>query len=188
MSRENEPKARFALPVTAEEYAAASLLAARRKGSLRGLPFFVVGAAVLLALGLCFFDGTRFTFFSVVVPLFLCLCCPALLLYIFWLEPQRLRRRAAEDYETYRSLLGEAELLLYADYAVTQTPSLSLHDQYALIGECIETPEFLVFVRETERLLILPKRCLPPERREELLDFLRTVFIRRRHVMRNWIF
>ena len=39
MSRENEPKARFALPVTAEEYTAAALLAARRKGSLRGLPF-----------------------------------------------------------------------------------------------------------------------------------------------------
>ena len=83
--------------------------------------------------------------------------------------------------------MEDAELWLYADYAVTKTPSLSLHDQYALIGECIETPELLVFIRESDRLLILPKRCLPPERREELLEFLRTTFVRRR-VMRSWIF
>ncbi len=188
MSRENEPKARFALPVTAEEYTTAALLAARRKGSLRGLPFFAVGAAVLLALGLCFFDWSRLSFFSAVTPLFLCLCCPAMLLYIFRLEPQRIRRRAAKDYETYHALMEDAELWLYADYAVTKTPSLSLHDQYALIGECIETPELLVFIRESDRLLILPKRCLPPERREELLEFLRTTFVRRRRVMRSWIF
>ncbi len=73
-----------------------------------------------------------------------------MLLYIFRLEPQRIRRRAAKDYETYHALMEDAELWLYADYAVTKTPSLSLHDQYALIGECIETPELLVFIRESD--------------------------------------
>ena len=48
MSRENEPKARFALPVTAEEYTAAALLAARRKGSRWEPPFCWPSACVFL--------------------------------------------------------------------------------------------------------------------------------------------
>ena len=182
-----EAKAGFPLTVTREEYRAASLLAARRRGSLRLLPAAVIAAAVLLALGLCLMDWGRFSLSSSLIPLFLCLCCPALLAYTFVLEPQRLRRKADEDYRTYQLLMEQAELRLYPDYAQTTTPRLRLHDQYALMT-CIETPELFVFTRESDRLLILPKRCLPPEQREEIQDFLRLAFTRRRHVMRNWIF
>ncbi len=188
LQEEKEPKAGFSLSVTREEYRTASLLAARRHGSLRALPAAVVVAAALLALGLFLLDWDRFSFTTALIPLFLCLCCPALLIYVFFLEPQRLRGRADEDYETYQALMKDAVLYLYPDYAVTRTPDLRLHDQYALIGECIETPELFVFLKESERLLILPKRCLPPEKREELEDFLRLAFVRRRHVMRNWVF
>lgn len=42
------------------------------------------------------------------------------------------------------------------------------------------------FVKDRERLLILPKRCLPAGEKEKTLEFLRLVFIRKRRVMRAW--
>ena len=185
---EKASNARFSLTVTGKEYRAASLLAARRRGSLRLLPVMVVAAAALLAIGLFLMDWNRFTVTTALMPLFLCLCCPALLIYGFVLEPQRLRKKADKDYQTYQALMKDAELCLYPDYAVTKTPDLMLHDQYALMKECIETPDLFVFIRESDRLLILPKRCLPLEQKEELQDFLRTTFVRRRHIHRNWMF
>lgn len=188
MNPEKEPKASFPLSVTREEYRTACLLAARSQGSLRFLPVLGIAAAVLLALGLLLMDWDRLAFSTALVPLFLCLCCPALLAYILVLEPRRLRKKADEDYLTYQILMKDAVLSFYPDYAVTKTPELTLRDQYALMKCCLETPDLFVFLKESERLLILPKRCLPPERKEELQDFLRLTFTRRRRVMRNWIF
>lgn len=81
-----------------------------------------------------------------------------------------------------------ATVRLYADNAVTVTPTLTLYDQYALIRECVETPDLVILIKDRERQLVIPKRCLPTEKREEILEFLRLTFIRRRRVMRSWLF
>ena len=54
--------------------------------------------------------------------------------------------------------------------------------------ECIETPELLVFLKDRERFLVLPKRCMPEEQREALLEQFRITFVRRRRRMSNWLF
>ena len=69
---------------------------------------------------------------------------------------------------------------LYADDVRTDTALVRLTDQYALLALCVETPELLVFLKDRDRLLILPKRCLPAEQKDDALEFLRLVFIRKR--------
>ena len=54
--------------------------------------------------------------------------------------------------------------------------------------ELLETKELLVFVKDRERRLVLPKRCLPPEKEKEALEFLRLTFTRKRRLMHGWIF
>lgn len=44
-----------------------------------------------------------------------------------------------------------ASVRLYADNAVTVTPTLTLYDQYALIRECVETQELLILIKDRER-------------------------------------
>ena len=98
-----------------------------------------------------------------------------------------MQRRAARDYETYRAMMQPSTVRLYADHMCTQTPLVRLTDQYALMACCVETPTLFVFVKDRERQMVLPKRCLPAEQRDEIIDFLRLTFVRRRRVMRNWL-
>ena len=99
-----------------------------------------------------------------------------------------MRKRAAADFVIFDELLQPATVRLYADNTVTVTPTLTLYDQYALIRECVETPDLVILIKDRERQLVIPKRCLPTEKREEILEFLRLTFIRRRRVMRSWLF
>ena len=130
----------------------------------------------------------RSNFTSSFLPLFVCFCCPVLLTFFFVLQPAVLRKRAARNYITYSALMKQASLKLYADNAVTAAECLTLTDSYALMSGCVETPDLFVLIKDRERMLIIPKRCLPPEREEEITSFLRLVFARRRRVMKNWVF
>ena len=188
MIKETPPKAEITLDTTRDEYVSASLLAARRNGSLRKLPWMIVLSSVLLLLGLCSIERVRGVSLSLLLSLLLCLSCPLLLAACLWIEPRAIKRRSARYYNSYQQLMQSTTLKLYADNAITQTSSLKLTDEYALMAECIETPELFVFLKDHERLLILPKRCLPGEQAAEITSFLRLVFARRRHAMKNWIF
>ena len=84
--------------------------------------------------------------------------------------------------------MKDSVVRLYADDVRTDTALVRLTDQYALLALCVETPELLVFLKDRDRLLILPKRCLPAEQKDDALEFLRLVFIRKRKVMRRWYF
>ena len=114
--------------------------------------------------------------------------CPLILLLFFVAEPGAVRRQAGRDYQTYAALLCPATLRIFPDNVVTVAPHLTLTDQYALMPECIETPELLVFLKDRERFLVLPKRCMPEEQREALLEQFRITFVRRRRRMSNWLF
>lgn len=188
METELTPKAELKLETTLDDYTKASLLAARRNGPLRALPFVVLAAALLLFVGLCSLQYFMAKYYSFFIPLLLCLCCVILLLFFFSILPHSLKKQAARNFDTYRALMGTVTLRLYADTMVTESPLLTLTDSYALMAECIETPELFIILKDRERLLVLPKRCLPPKQADEITAFLRLVFARRRHFMRNWIF
>ena len=183
MHDREQPRARFSLDTTREEYVAASLFADRRAGSLRALPATVLTAAALLALGLFSFGWLS----SPLLPLLLCLVAPLLLLLILLVQPATVRRQAAADYDSYHKLMENAVLALYSDEAETTAAHVTFTDPYALLTECIETPELLVLLKDRERFFVIPKRCLPPEKREELLSFFRQVFARKRRAMRSWV-
>ncbi|MDD2362602.1 MAG: YcxB family protein [Oscillospiraceae bacterium] len=181
-------KAEFEIDPTSEEYTAAALLAERQGGALQALPWVIVLAAGLLFLGLSSFGWFRTNYTVIIMPLMICLLCPFLLIVFFGILPAILKKRATEDYKTYAALMNPATVRLYADNAVTKADRLTLTDPYALMSGCIETPEMLVLIKDRERMLIIPKRCLPPEQAEEIISFLRTVFTRRRRVRKNWVF
>ena len=122
------------------------------------------------------------------MPLMICLLCPFFLIVFFVILPGILKKRAGGYYKTYDALMNPATLRLYADNAITEAQSITLTDPYALMSGCIETPELVVLIKDRERMLIIPKRCLPPECAQEVVSFLRTVFSRRRRVRKNWVF
>ena len=102
-------------------------------------------------------------------------------------EPADIRRQAKKDYETFAQLMLPGDLCLCPDDVLTKTPYLSLQDPYARML-CVETETLVVLIRDREQMLILPERCFPPGQAEEIMDFLRTTFVRRRRVMRGWLF
>lgn len=187
MAYEIPPRAVCEVNITQEEYETAALIGARRTGSLRGIPAAVIAAGALLVMGvacLTWFGGWGIPW---VVPLILIAACPLILLVFLAAEPATVRQKAREDYKTYAALMCPAKIALYADNMVTQTPVMTLTDQYALMAELVETPELLLFIKDRERLLILPKRCLPEGQRDALLEQLRLTFIRRRRTMKSWL-
>lgn len=181
--REAAPRAQLTADPTRGEYTQAALIAARLRGSLHPTPLIVIAAAVLLTVGMFSFGWFR----SPLLPILLVAAGPLLLLLFFGVEPADVRRRAARDYETYRAMMQPATVRLYADHMCTETPMVLLTDQYALMVCCVETPTLFVFVKDRERQMVLPKRCLPAEQRDEITEFLRLTFVRRRRVMRNWL-
>ena len=188
MPQQPTPRIAFPVDLNREEYARAALIAARQSGSLRSAPLILVAAALLVTVGLFSFGWFASLFLRVAVAALFGAAGILLFLVYFVMEPAGLRRQAYRDYETYRQLMAPAEIQLFADYVRTVTPTLTLTDQYALLAICVETPELIVLMKDRERMLIVPKRCIPGGQREETLEFLRLVFVRRRRVMRNWLF
>lgn len=185
MAYETQPRAEFPVNVTKEEYVRAALIAARRTGTLRSTPFVVGAASLVLLIGAFSF---RWPAVPPLISVFFCALCPLLLLLFFVAEPAAVRRQAERDYIVYVALFCPATMRLFPDNVVTAAPTLTLTDQYALMPECIETPELVLFLKDRERFLILPKRCIPEEQRADVLEQIRVTFIRRRRVMRNWMF
>ncbi|NLN82630.1 MAG: YcxB family protein [Clostridiales bacterium] len=188
MANHIEPKAEITIDLTPQEYKEASLLAERQGGYLHPLPLVVLVSAVLLFIGLRSLGWFEANYASMIVPLLLCFCCPLLLVVFFYALPSVLKSRAAVNYKTYKALMQTAVVKLYADDMVTEAPNLTLNDPYALMAVCIETPRLFVLIKDRDRMLVIPKRCIPAERSEEIIAFLRHVFTRRRKVMKSWIF
>lgn len=187
MQTETPPRAEFEVKLEKKEYIAAALIGARRSGALRSAPLVIAVSLALLAAGMLTMNWFQATS-TILVPVVMCLSCPLLLILFFGMEPGGVRKRAAADFVVFDELLQPATVRLYADNAVTVTSTLTLYDQYALIRECVETPDLVILIKDRERQLVIPKRCLPTEKREEILEFLRLTFIRRRRVMRSWLF
>lgn len=188
MAYEVPPKAEFIIDPTQKEYIEASLLAERQGGYLHPLPFVVLISAATLFIGLSTINWFKINYNSYFVPLLLCFCCPLLLVIFFYIQPTVLKRRAAKNYQTYQALMKSASLKFFLDNVVTTADNLTLTDPYALMASCIETPNMFVLVKDRERMLVIPKRCIPHDNQEEFITFLRMVFARRRKVMKNWIF
>lgn len=182
------PRAEIKINPTIREYKTAWLLAERGVGVLRALPWAVLVSAALLFAGTCSLSWFRQNYSSVVLPLFLCFLCPALLAFFFFILPGIIKMRAAKDYTAYSALMNDARMQLYTDNVVTSARTLTLNDPYALMAGCIETPGLFVLIKDRERILIIPKRCLPPEKAGEISEFLRHTFARKRRVMRYWVF
>lgn len=188
MDNEEKPKAEIQIDITVDDFKKASLLAARRNGLLRSLPLIVLLSAALLFIGLCSFNWFESKYSSAFVPMLLCLACFLLILFFFVVLPNSIKKQAEVNFKTYQNLMEPLSLRLYADNAVTESSCLTLTDSYALMSECIETPEMFVLIKDSERMLVIPKRCLPQEKSKEIIAFLRLVFARHRHFMKNWIF
>ncbi|MDD3692838.1 MAG: YcxB family protein [Oscillospiraceae bacterium] len=188
MSEQLLNKAEISIDPTDKEYKDAWLLAERAGGWLRPLPLVVFIAAALLFAGLCSLDWFRHNYSSVFLPLLLCFCCPVLLMVFFFVVPKKIETQASRDYLTYKTLMAKATIKLNADTVVTSTENLTFNDSYALMAGCIETPQLFVLIKDRERILIIPKRCLPTENADNIVKFLRHVFARKRRVMKNWAF
>lgn len=188
MANEETPKAEFTIETSQKEYTDASLLAARRNGLLHSLPLVVLIAAALLFIGLCSFSWFQSKYSSAFVPMLLCFGCVLLLLFFFTILPNFIKNQATVNFHTYQALMEPVTLRLYADNAVTESSCIKLTDSYALMSECIETPDMFVLIKDGERMLVIPKHCLPPDKSEEITSFLRLVFARHRCFMKNWIF
>lgn len=180
-----ELKLEISVELTKEEYIKAALFTSRRTGLLRSTPFIWIAALFLLVIGLFSFN---WFLYNLLVPIVICLFCLLLLFLFFLIEPRDVRKKAGKDYETYHTLMEPASISFFSDNVVTKSPHITLNDQYALLVECIETPEMFIFIKDTERQLILPKRCIPPEKTDAALEFIRQVFIRKRRTMRSWLF
>lgn len=188
MAYQKTPKTEFAVEATQEEYINASLLVERQCGYLHSLPLVVVLSAGLLFIGLSSMNWFKSAYSSVFVPLLLCFCCPLLLVVFFYFQPEVLKKRAKDCYKTYSEIMKDANIKFFDDNAITRTKYLTLTDPYALMSLCIETPDLFVLVKDRERMIVIPKRCIPPEKNEDFTGFLRQVFARRRKVMKSWIF
>lgn len=188
MASQKLPKAEISIDVTKEEYIKSFLLVERQIGYLRPLPIAVIASAVLLFLGLSSFNWFRVSYSSIFLPLILCFSCPVLLVYFFYLQPSLLKGRAAGFYKSYSEIMKDSVIEFFDDNFVTKTQYLKLNDPYALMSMCIETPELFVLAKDSERIIVIPKRCIPMENREEVIAFLRLTFAPRRKVMKSWIF
>lgn len=188
MSEQSLNKPEILIDTTEKEYKEAWLLAERANGWLRPLWLVVFISAALLFTGLCTLDWFRHSYSSVFLPLLLCFCCPTLLIVYFFIVPEKIKSQASRDFLTYKTFMTNAKLMLNADNVVTTTENLTFNDSYALIAGCIETPRLFVLVKDKERILIIPKRCLPPENADSIVGFFRHVFARKIKVMKNWVF
>lgn len=117
MPQETPPRLEFSVDVTEKEYVEASLIAARRIGSLRLTPVIILAAAAISVAGLLSFSW----FASPLLPIMLCVIGPLLAVAFFAMEPGNIRRRARRDYQTYKALMKDSVVRLYADDVRTET-------------------------------------------------------------------
>ena len=179
-------------PVTAEptlaEYKQAALVAARRNHQTVS-PFLVaIAAAVSVGFGTFSLSYAASTAVRIAMAAVFWLVAALILWWGFIYMPALICRRAEEEYKTYAALRLPMTFCFEADVLLTSSPTLCAEDSYARIGELIETPQLLVFVRDQNSFFVLPKRCLPEQTRQETLGVLRIEFARHRSTMRNRFF
>lgn len=182
----DEKETTAAVDVGLEEYTAAFLIAGRRRGLLVSpwLAAALMAAMALLGMGslqffarpelciatvLCFFGGVVLTG-----------------LIAFWQMPRRLKKQAGDAYLTYDRLMAPLKVIFQKDQLVAVSPCCRITEPYALFQELVETPQLLIFLKDREWMLVIPKRRLPPD--PAFLQTLRLIFVRHRRVMKNWLF
>lgn len=186
MAKEKAPRAEITVELSPEEYEQAALLHARRVGRLRTLPFVLGATVLLLAAGLYavrFYQNTPFSLLPAAVFLLLSVLLP--LLY-FTREPAAVKKAAQTDYTAFSALLCPMTVTLYEDEALTRSAQLEMRDYYALMPQLLETKELLLLIKDSDRFLAIPKRCLPKEKEEAVGEFLRRVFIRKYRRTNRW--
>lgn len=182
MAEDTASKMEFPLDISEKDYIKGSLIVERRVGTLRStLPVLIFGT-VVLTIGLFSFSW----FSSWLVPLVLCAFGPLLVLFFFVTEPAAVRKKARQNYPVFQKFMKDARLYLYPDNMRVQAERVVINESYAMLAMCVETPDMFVFIKDRERLLILPKRCIPAEQMENVLAFIRLTFVRKRRFMRGW--
>ena len=181
-------KAEISLDVTLEDYTKAMLLSDRRVGLLRFLPLGLFAAAGLLLVGFGSMQYFIARYNSFLVPLLLFLLAGMVLVFFFYILPDNVRTKAKKSYASFHKLFEGQTIQFYPDTVITRTSCLALTDSYALMLVCIETPQLFVLLKDRDRMLIIPKRCITEDQQAMLVDFLRLVFSRKRRVFKNWIF
>ena len=179
-------------PVTAEptlaEYKQAALVAARRSRQTVS-PFLAAGvAAVSVGFGMFSLSYAASAAVRITMAAVFFAVAALILWWGFAYMPAGIARRAEEEYQTYAALRLPMTFCFEADVLQTSSPVLCAEDSYARIGELIETPQLLVFLRDQGSFFVLPKRCLPEQNKQEVLGLLRIEFARHRSTMRNRFF
>lgn len=180
-------KAEVTVDVSLEDYTKAMLLRDRRVGLLRFMPLSVLAAAGFLLAGFGSLEYFIAKFSSPIIPTLFFVLAGVVLLLFFYIIPDMVRTKAKKSYESYQKLFSDQSMQFYPDTVITRTPCLMLTDSYALMLACIETPQLFVFIKDRDRILILPKHSVAEEQQALLFDFLRLAFSRKRRVFRNWI-
>lgn len=188
MAKEKASRAEITVELSPEEYERAALLHARRVGRLRTLPVVLVAAVLLLAAGLYavrFYQSTPLSLLPAAVFLLLSALLP---LFYFTREPAAVKKAAQADYMAFSALLCPMSVTLYEDEVLTRSAYLEMRDYYALMPQLLETKELLLLIKDSDRFLAIPKRCLPEKNEEAVCEFLRRVFIRKyRRINRWWL-
>lgn len=173
---------------TEQEYCQAALIAARRSGELPSPLLAAAMVAILLFFGMQSFSlvAEASVKFAVAALFF---AGAALVVWLFFfLFPSNIAKRAKQEYVTHCALRLPMQFDFTEDVLQTASPILASKDSYARIREWIETPQLLIFCKDRVGFYLLPKRCLPQQNREQILEQLRVEFSRHRHAMKNWIF
>lgn len=181
-----EPRVFSEITLTKTEYITARLVAARRNGGLWSM--MLVGAvSCLLLLGVWMSALHLYGRVQMAMVLFFVLQLPVLWLIAFWFVPMNVRQAADRDYGSYQRLSAPCRMSFTADAVLTETPAFCMNDPYALMSVCIETTELVLFFKDDEQMLVLPKRCIPPDENDEFLDWLKQTFARKRRTMAYWM-
>lgn len=176
----------FQNQVQEEEFRQAWILWERTSGSLRYRRAKVLGALLLLAVIAFLLPGYRARYATSFVPI-----CAIALLFAFILFQMVVKRRMVEDeadriYGSNRLLGQPEEITATREGFTVKSGYETVNGYWAEAAQCLETEEFFAITGGPERpLLILSKKQIPPERREEFGGKMKSIFAARyRRMMR----
>lgn len=176
------------ITLTEKEYQQAGMMVSRRCGALRICVWLSLVGVLLVAAAFYSLNWISSRPSSFLAPIALMLAGVLLLVICLAQLPRAEKRRLSADFVTFVRLMQPAAMTMGSDELVVKSENMTLHDPYGLIIECVETPEMFIFIKDKERFSVLPKRCLPAEKKQDILDYLRLQFTRRYHAMKNWLF
>lgn len=172
MPQATQPRASFAVQVTAADYRAAARIASRRHGRLHDIRWGLVLCLLLTAVVAV---GCRYRPGLVLAVL---AAGAAVCGGIVYLARRAVDKAATADYQTYAALFSSTTVTLWEDWMELAGPGITRKDPYALLAGLVETPELFVFLRSDGRFAVCPKRDMPADG-GQVPDFLRNTFARK---------